>query len=290
MRIYVPRATHLSRAMGRVEEALCRYTQHEVTRLPSAAGVVIIHVIGFPDTVRAIEECERFGQKFVLIQYCLRTTQAATVTMWLSYWRRALLVVSYYDLIAMAAEDGETLDGVNFFHTPLGVDAEVFKPSAAQRYRRYAILTSGYVAHTECAQEAASAATRLGGETVHLGPDLRLQGAVTYRLGIPDAELARVYQQCQFVAGLRRIEGFELPAAEGLLCGARPILFDQPHYRRWFEPWGEFIPELSAEGVEDQLALLFARGPRPVERDELEDARDRFSWRRIVNELWEKVA
>lgn len=289
MRVYVPRATHMSRAMTRVEDALVRYTKHAVTRLPSAANIVVIHAIGYPDVLEAVEECERLHQRFVLFQYCLRTTQEPKTTAWLELWRRALLVVSYYDLVALAAEDGETLNGVNFYHTPLGVDAEVFRSWESHRHRPYEILTSGYIAEQECAQEAASAAARIGGETFHLGPDLRLRGAVTYRLGITDEELAQAYRRCQFVAGLRRIEGFELPAAEGLLCGARPILFDQPHYRRWFEPWGEFIQELSPKGVEDQLALLFANRARPVEEHELRAAQDRFDWEKIVGGLWECV-
>ena len=67
---------------------------------------------------------------------------------------------------------------------------------------------------------------------------------------------------------LRRIEGFELPAAEGLLCGARPILFANSSGYDWYKPWGVFIEETDRAGVIDQLEAIFRRGAQLVTSEE----------------------
>lgn len=124
---------------------------------------------------------------------------------------------------------------------------------------------------------------------LHLGPDLKLGPGVEYHLDIPDRKLAGLYSMCQFVAGLRRCEGFEMPAAEGLLCGARPIMFDAPHYRAWFDGLAEFIPETDAASVTNALEGLFREGAVPVSQSEKWDARGRFDWQRLVTGFWTKV-
>lgn len=290
MRVFIPSATNLSRAMSRVELALCQFTPapFEVTRVKSSANTVVIHVVGYDDTVEAVEKCRQRGQDYVLIQYCLRTTQRSSCADWLRLWEEALAVWSYYDLVTLAAEDGVDLHDVNFYHAPMGVNSERFCRGAGASVR-YQILTSGYLAVPESIREVAAAALRVGGEVFHLGPQLQLRGAVTYGLGLTDEQLANVYRQCRFVSGLRRVEGFELPAAEGLLCGARPILYDRPHYRRWFEPWGRFIREGTATEVEDSVHAEFVAGPGELTSAQLVEAADRFEWRTIVRGLWESL-
>jgi hypothetical protein len=73
------------------------------------------------------------------------------------------------------------------------------------------------------------------------------------------------------------------------VCGARPIVFDAPHYRRWYEPWAEFIPEGSGEEVTNALIGVFERGPRPVTREERQEANYRFDWANIVPDFWKGV-
>src|SRR6185295_19074765 len=217
-------------------------------------------------------------------------------------WDPAVLVWSYLDLYEHCREDDCDAmaddPGFWFYHAPLGVEADVFKPltegtceSCADptddcdggpwcpcachdcngvSKRTYTIATSGLSWLTESVRECVVAAQRAATKALpawifHLGEQLsREDDGVRCASGITDRQLADVYSQCRFVSGLRRIEGFELPAVEGLLCGARPVLFDTPGYRWIYGDWAEYIREESRESVIEQLVELFKRGARPV--------------------------
>ena len=249
--------------------------------------MVFIHVIGYPDTVRAVEECRARGQQYVMIQYCLRSTQKPNTADWFQLWEDALLVWSYYDLAQLAFEDSLMISTENLYCSPLGVDHDVFRYSPQPP--RFLMMTSGYVAETEGVREVEEATRLVGASMFHLGPALDLAGHVVSKHGILDAELSRIYGSCEFVAGLRRCEGFELPAAEGLCSGARPILFDRPHYRKWYGQWGVFIPEESHTDVVNSLLQVFARGYQSVTAEEAAEAALWFDWGRIIRELYRRV-
>jgi glycosyltransferase involved in cell wall biosynthesis len=184
-------------------------------------------------------------------------------------------------------EDGAGVDFPNFYHAPLGADPVVFRPWPSVP-RNTPLFTSGYVAEAEAVRECEEATRRLGLKMFHLGPDLGFKPHVRWRNGINDAILSQIYAQCQFVAGLRRIEGFELPAVEGLFCGARPVMFDAPHYRRWFEDLATFIPEGDFEQVVRSLEhVLQNESGLTVEQYQL--ARERFDWANLVPPFWQFV-
>lgn len=292
MKVYLRPQAGLSRAMDRVANALTRYAPGHVTVTTNRdeADLVVLHVIGYPETQRAVEQAQARGQKYVIIQYCLRTTQRPSPSSWLPLWTEAALVWSYYDLEAFVRQEcAFAEDTINWYCSPLGADSATFVP--INEPKLYTILTSGYVAETEGVLEAARAVARVGGRHFHLGPNLHLRtdSRTEYELGITDSDLARRYSQSHFVAGLRRVEGFELPAAEGLLCGARPIMFDRPHYRRWFDGLAVFINEGSPDEVTDELTQIFQRGADPVTPEERMEAAERFSWQRITNGFWERL-
>lgn len=136
-------------------------------------------------------------------------------------------------------------------------------------------------------RECCSAAGRLDRHALHLGEELN-SALVDCRTGLTDISLSDLYSRCEFVSGLRRTEGFELPMAEGLLCGARPVTFDRPHYRRWFGSMADYVQESARDGVVDQLTALFRSGPRPVTPLEREFAVELFSWERVVRGFWER--
>lgn len=114
------------------------------------------------------------------------------------------------------------------------------------------------------------------------------QYSVTFSKDCSDKELAPYYSTSQYVSGLRRTEGFELPAVEGLFCGARPILFDTPNYRQWYEPFGIFIYEGSRQEVIEQLINIFQGPYQPVTEEEIAVAQGRFDWQRIIGGFWER--
>jgi hypothetical protein len=295
MKAYVLPPSGLSRAMTRVSNALMQYAPSgvKIVTREQDADLVFLHVIGWEGVTEEIERLRKHSQKYALLQYCLRTTSRPRTKSWLPVWKDAVSVWSYYDLEALAEEDHDDQfiwadEKINFYLAPLGVDSKVFKPNSFNG-RNFLIVTSGYVAHTEAVAEASVATELMGGIQFHLGPEMHLGKHVRCELGITDEALVRHYSNSQFVAGLRRGEGFELPAAEGLLCGARPIMFDAAHYRLWFDEFAEFIPEGNFDDVVEAMHQIFLRGPKGVSREERELAVDRFNWEKIVNEFWQTI-
>jgi glycosyltransferase involved in cell wall biosynthesis len=106
---------------------------------------------------------------------------------------------------------------------------------------------------------------------------------------ISDGALAELYATSTWVSGLRHVEGFELPAAEGLVCGARPLVFDQPGMREWYRGLGVFVAELQGEKLIRLLTELFHQSPLPVSQEEREEALRRFDWERIAKGFWEAL-
>lgn len=292
MKVYLEVPGGMSRAMDRVANALALYApKHvETTQVPSESDLVVVHVIGYPETEKFVGLIRKAGKRYAIMQYCMRTTQRPNTNDWRDIWAGAVCVWSYYDLPQLIREDGGAPVDFNFYHAPLGVDAWAFYPYDRPTVRNFTILTSGYVAETEGVREAEEAVRRVNGNHFHLGPDLGFSPLTRRALGISDDELAGVYRSCRFVAGLRRAEGFEMPAAEGLVCGARPVCFDRPHYRRWFEPWAVFIPEGTFEEVVVSLTGLFEHareaGIPPVSFEESRAAAARFDWATLVPAFW----
>lgn len=295
MRIYVDAPKGLSLAMTRVAMHLAETAPRfgfEIVKNSEDAELVLLHVIGFDDTEEAIKRLG--GKPFAMMQYCLRSTQQPDTKTWMMLWDAAAVVWSYYDLIAMLKEDRAPIDTMrNFYHAPLGVDARTFRTWATPKSA--AIFTSGYVADAECIHEAAEASHRVGEKMVHLGPKENFPELVErykhigFLHRINDSLLSQAYSRCRYVAGLRRGEGFELPVLEGLLSGARPICFDRPHYRQWFNDFAEFIPEGDDQEVTASLEALF-RGPyRAVTKEEIAVAAERFDWDKLTSGFWAKL-
>jgi hypothetical protein len=289
MKVFVELTPGLSKAMERVVAALKEYAPRSMkfVQQESEADLVILHVIGFPETKEAIEYIVRRNQRYAIIQYCMRSTQKPNTNDWEFLWRSARLVWSYYDLKAMAKQDGADFP-FHFYCSPLGAD-RVFAATEPIDTKMYTMMTSGFVAESEGVAEVGAAVKRIGGRHFHLGPKNAAPNADVWGLGISDNALADVYSRCCWVAGLRRCEGFEMPAAEGLVCGARPIMFDAPHYRRWFGDFADFIPEGSFDEVVESIVGVFESGCRRVSDDERFEAIKRFSWKPIANEFWRRV-
>lgn len=288
MRICAAPPYGVSKAMHRVAAALERHAPRsvKVERRPDLADFVILHVIDYNGVPEAIQHCKELGQRYAIIQYCMRSTSRPNTKDWAEEWKDCC-VWSYYDLDKMCKDDGASPIG-NFYCAPLGADAAFSMNRLPPRYK---VVTSGYVAESESVQSVAQAVRDLGDDArmFHLGPDLKLGCHVISKLGIPDAELAEAYNSAEFVSGLRRCEGFELPIVEGLFCGARPITFDQPHYRKWFNAFAEFIPEGAPEDVTIAMLDIFRRGPRPVTEGEVKHAAEIFNWHSIASTFWERA-
>ncbi len=304
----------LSGAMRRVDRALADNLPagHTATNIADQADLVVVHTIG-TDVWPVIDRIRERGQRYAIMQYCIRSTQEPDSRKWLDIWRGAEAVWSYYDLDALLVEDGyaeqecpwcgEELPHIGqgtgatdfprcFFYAPLGADPDVFWP-AITTGERYGILSSGYVAESECIAECFEANRRADRRGFHLGPEdsfLAISGPqMDFGLGITDDALRLAYSRSDYVAGLRRCEGFEMPAAEGLLCGARPIMLDAPHYRAWFGEWAEYIPEADPETVTAAITEILQGEYRPVTDAEMAAAAERFNWKALAAKFWSRA-
>lgn len=280
MKVYLePTCIPCSRAMYRVADALREYAPRGVqfVSLPGESDLQVLHAIGMnarPDA---------HAREYAVIQYC--TTNDSPLDRG-ELWGNARLVWSYYDLPAP-----------RLYHAPLGGDGRVFYPRGGERRRL--VLTSGYVngPGAEAIEAATDAALQKGLSVIHLGPDtvvgMRNINHPHRRVmhNISDNDLAKLYSKCEWVAAMRYIEGFELPAVEGLLCGARPIMFDQPATRRWYEGHAEFVPEYENRiQLTQRLREVFSSPAVPVSEDEMEAVKITFDWRRIVEGFWKRIS
>lgn len=281
------------KGLRRVRDAIVRYKPDSVELVMSQdeADLVVIHVYGRRDRVRAQTEYLRSIKKpYVIIQYSIRSTKRPNTNDWLDIWKGAKLVWSYYYLPELCFEDGIIIDSFPFYYSPLGVDSEVFYDQRTEPgHKACVIATCSPGELTEGVRECILAAKRVGKKVFHLGKELNKGDDVFCQTGISDEDLAYYYSCCEFVSGLRRVEGFELPAAEGLLCGARPILFDKPHYRAWYDGLAIFIKEGNREEVVNSLEKVFIKGAKPVSDEEMSEARRRFNWETIIDGFWKRV-
>jgi hypothetical protein len=290
LRVHTHCRPELGIAIHRVAHALAAYAPSWVQPVPPSqpADFQVIHMLG--DGERVPAEALPL-HTFAIVQYMVRTTETPYIVSWGPLWSRAAAVWSYYDLEALAREDGTPLVYTDtIYHAPLGVDATIFRPCGCSH--KYLVGTSGYVASTESVDEWYQVVLRKGARQFHLGPDLLHApfATVEHRVGLTDREVAKAWGQCQYVSGLRRIEGFEFPAAEGLLCGSRPVLFDRPHYREWFGSWAEYIPEGDPQETVAALLALVNQPYRRVTEAERTAAMLRFHWPTLVQEFWAVVA
>lgn len=284
MKIFVTPVGLHSRAMVRVAEALRRHAPPGVSFTDDPAGKAdlrVLHLIDYPIS-------EPDGE-YAVIQYCLKTSRRPNVDDWSRLWSSARAVWSYY-------EEPGAIDGVNFYHAPLGLDEAFVRGGARERRRTPLFVTTGYVSDPkgEAIEEVWTAAARSGIRGIHIGPH-RVYGIDRLPMGwhsthgISDGELADIYSESSWVAALRHVEGFEMPGIEGLACGARPIVFDQPAMRRWYGDSAEYVPECSGEGLVQRLASIFGEGARPVTEEERSWARGRFDWSLLARGFWDAV-
>lgn len=285
MRVYLESPPTFSRAMFRVADAL---------RSTAPSGIKIVHEPGRADRqiVHAIDSHpeRRPDVPYAVIQYCVYSARDATEEQFNDLWGGAVAVWSYYDIAKRMPH------GAQFYHAPLGVAGDTFKGDNGNA-RYLGVVTSGYVSGpgAEAIEEVANAALMAGISVFHLGPeqiegmDVRRERSWRAGRNLSDEALAGTYSRARWVSGLRHVEGFELPVIEGLACGARPIVFDRPDMRQWYDGFAEFVPECSGRPLVSRLAALFERQPRPVTPAEREAVLARFDWRSVASGFWREV-
>jgi hypothetical protein len=274
----------LSIAMHRFNRELRRHAPAgvEFVGKPDSADLQVLDVVG----MGSLEFLRH--RDYVLLQHCFLTTEdpgdRSRGAFWHPLFRDARLVVSFYDLPALLG-----VADFPFHRTPLGVDGRTFY-DRRRTTRPACVLTTGHDPNGEAIRECREAARRIDQPMIHVGAPFDFMGdGCLVVSGVSDDEMARLYSEARYVSGLRRGEGFELPVIEGLACGARPICFDRPVYRDWFEDFAVFVPEAEPAELIDALTDVLHRPPVPVSLAERDRVLDRFSWRRIAEEFWRAV-
>lgn len=291
MKVYLDPGTD-SRGIVRVCDALIRYAPNEIQFVtdPRDSDFEIIHVYGRYDSImRRAASLDRKKKLFAVIQYAIRSTIHPNVGDWVELWKRAKVVWSYYDLLEYMKEDrvGTYWYDFNFYYAPLGVDPEVFKEISQDK--PFIIGASSKHALAEGARECAFAAKHVYRRMFFLGHELRRGPDIECHSNLSDDQVAMCWSKCRFISGLRRVEGFELPVIEGALCGARPIVFDRPHYRKWFDEFAIFIPEGPRDQVIDNLEEVFTGFYGGIVETDKMLIRERFNWETIISNFWKEI-
>ena len=294
MKIYNKDISFKSPCYPKIKKALADYAPDGVSFVDNIdeADIAILHVNGrYRQFKTFADDMLKKGKKYVVAQYCLKSTRRKLARYWGGLWRNSHMVWSYYDLPRTLKSEGASWTISNFYHSPLGADENTFTLSGDEQRSRivFACGTREHSLDNESLSEIAEAADKSNRYMYHLGPDLNLGWRVLSETGISDQELASRYRRCAFVSGLRKVEGFEVPVVEGLFCGCRPIVFDKPHYRMWYGPWAEFIPETSREEIVNNLTKLFSYGAKVVTQEERRAAVEKFSWKNIITGFWKKA-
>lgn len=281
MKVFLRPPKHLSLAMFRVAAAIedTRPPDIEIVSTEDEADLLVLHVI----SQDAVEY--RRDKPCAVLQYCLHT--GGSIEAWQPLWDRALAVWSYYDLEAHISSD-------KFYYGPMGVGSCFVEGRFKHLERKLGVLTSGYVTGpgAEAIEEMTVACRLAGKESIHLGPrPVGMKPTTPCQVTglISDGSLASLYHQVQYVSGLRYVEGFEMPALEGLSCGARPIMFDRPDAHQWFDGHAYFVKECHGDELIDLLVPVLTQAPTPVGTNERVEVLIRFDWDRLCNEFWRRI-
>lgn len=268
-----------SNGVSRVALNLARYLPQDcqLTTGPESADLTVLHVVGRHDhACRSARKIKAEGHQYAVIQYVLESCRNPDPKDWQELWDGAKVVWSYYDLTQHIPHQ---------YLAPLAADPDVFFPMESEK--QYIIGANGEDYRAECLAEVRMAAHGLG-RVLHVGPDFAADPNVTSVKHITDEQFRVYYNQCHRFACLRRKDGFEMIAVEALLCGVRPVMFDAPRFRRWFDGLAEFIPEGTPGEVVNSMKSLLRSSPSPVTGAEVEETKSRFNWERIIRGFWER--
>ena len=292
MRVRIEPAEQDDRGVNRIRNALLKYAPSgiEFTDDPEDFGIdlLVMNVNGrCGRTKRRIAKAKSFGIDIAVMQISIKSTANPSVVDWMPIWDQAKLIWSYYDLIQMAISEGiEPTFADIFYRAPLGADSNIFKPTGAEK--KYLAMSVSHTYLSESTREVIKAAEIVGGRVAHLGPPIGKDDIdwVDNYHNISDEELADLYSSCYYISGLRRIEGQDMPAAEGLLCGARPLVFDRPDQVDWYGEFSSVLTETHRDQIVEDLVEIFGREYIPVTQEEIEKAKSVFSWEKFARGFW----
>lgn len=288
MRVRIEPAEQNDIAINRIRDALKMYSPDGLEFIENHADFDVDLLVMIVNgrcgrTKRRMAEARKYDADIAVMQISLASTRNPFVKDWMPLWSYAKRIWSYYDLPQISRDQGvEPKFEDKFYHAPLGVDSDVFKPSGARKEYMAVAVTKGYL--TESTREILAAVRHFGVMAAYVGPHINGLDGVDQFTGITDEELADLYSKSFYAPALRRLEGQDLPAAEGLLCGARPIVFDRPD-QTW-SPSFLTIPEVDREQIIGDLIKVFRSDYAEVSQSEIEYAKEIFDWQKFAEGFW----
>lgn len=198
------------------------------------ADFVIIPVINITD-------CINLPPNAIISMHCFLTANGP-MEQWYEAWSKAAMIFSYLKL---------PID--NYLRIPLGYDPNLFNMVNRNPHPKYDILVTGYVDEHEDGEVIKRLCNHFP-NVLHIGKNFRLRcSGYHHAEGLSDTQMVAAYKNSKFVAGMRMIEGFELPIIEGAACGAKPITLDLECYRHWFEGIACFV---DPDHLDEDLSLI----------------------------------
>lgn len=200
----------------------------------------------------------------------------------------------YYQVLMRGAElvicyDKRILgyEGPNIFETPWGFDPETFYFSRSCKV--FKILCTGYMADAEAIDACMDACAKLRVKLCHVGGRLKMNLAVRWYAryeGVSDHRMRQLYSASEFVSGMRREGGFELPVIEGYACGCQPIVFNHPTMRKYYQDFALFTAKESRRPLAERLTNIM-RVHSNIEPNP--EVLKRFHWGYLMNKIWERI-
>jgi len=267
-----------SMGIGRIVTQMQKYLPegNMVAGDPDSTELTVIHVIGRRDHVlNRAKRILSMGGQYAICQYVLESSRNPNPEDWREIWDGAKVVFSYYNLPTK-----------NLYHAPLAADPNIFYKEEQQK--KYVVGSNGYDFKNECIGEVQLATWNVGGRGVHVGLNFNSNPIVDYYTNIPDDKVREIYNSCEHWSALRRKDGFEMIAVEAMLCGIRPIMFDTPNYRQWFNDLVDFIPERGVDETSGNIKHILKHGPRDLSTTEINAVKNIFSWEKTMKGFWER--
>ena len=277
LKLYEYKNPDWGRAFTHISDALHKWTPDGMIWVSKMeeAHVAIVHVVGMGEIVHL-----DMKRPTVIVQHCYFTANP-DVADYPNYWEKSLFTTSFHNLPSYTDRKFQ------FYGMPWGADPDVFKRPDIDVKKDIKIMTTGEIADTECLDKVYNACQHIGHTMYHTGKNFGYDTRYyqNYSL-LPEPDFVKFLQRSQYVSALRMMEGFELMAVEGLMCGARPITFSTDTYR-WFHKYAYVLDPF--EDIALQLTFILEKEPKPIGEEEYKEIVDTFSWKIIMKGFYNKL-
>ena len=223
---------------------------------------------------------------FLIFFHCFGEWSEESPAEYYDLFKNAMLVYSHLDLESIYP----TIPKEKFMRGPWGCQPDLWFSEEGSFNDKYEILCTGEIASTEGIRECVGACDMINKKVLHVGHNFNYRNKSYINVSnLQTHEMRKAYNSSKWVSALRRIEGFEKPAIEGLLCGARPICFDTPLYRYWYGDLARYIKEGSENETGNDLLRVLQEEYSPVTTEEMQQAIKKFAWYYVSKNFWERV-